>query len=523
MAIISFRSDEIHCKIVYYGPGRGGKTTNLIAIHKALGHQVRGELLSIDTSGDRTLFFDFLPMDLGTIGKFRIKISLYTVPGQVRYNDTRKLVLKGVDGIVFVADSLEARRNNNIESLLNLDDNLRDQGKTTTSLPLVLQFNKRDLTGSRVAVLPVEEMEKDLNPASRFPAFPASALKGDGVRETFKKICMMTVIDVSTKTPEGQRDEPDRVGSLIQRFRRVPVSEKKYKTPDELGEAVGLKIEELFGTMVHDLPPEEPEPQSTVQEQREKVPVAPTSPPSTPGSTPREARSPRGSIAASPPSSASNAQKKAGNTCAEILERIEILMLKLEWEVNPESVREIFQKFMELERFFSADRSALNILAMNRRVLPRFKDPEAVPHRSLLRLLQDSITALKGIHSSQGRQRPSEKLMASITNSYKEIVSSLPVSGAASKSMGETKEQGSRQRYVSLIANFGGTIRSINEVNRRLGKILGVLRQGGGMSGEEISRRLGALENLIAERVEHLSTFHNELVHIGAPTDADIG
>ncbi len=199
MAIISFRSDEIHCKIVYYGPGRGGKTTNLIAIHKALGHQVRGELLSIDTSGDRTLFFDFLPMDLGTIGKFRIKISLYTVPGQVRYNDTRKLVLKGVDGIVFVADSLEARRNNNIESFLNLDDNLREQGKSTSSLPVVLQFNKRDLAGSRVALLPIEDMEKDLNPSSRFASFPASALKGDGVRETFKKICMMTVVDVSTR------------------------------------------------------------------------------------------------------------------------------------------------------------------------------------------------------------------------------------------------------------------------------------------------------------------------------------
>jgi len=199
MAIISFRSDEIHCKIVYYGPGRGGKTTNLIAIHKALGHQVRGELLSIDTAGDRTLFFDFLPMDLGTIGKFRIKISLYTVPGQVRYNDTRKLVLKGVDGIVFVADSLEARRNNNIESFFNMEENLGDQGKTSASLPVVLQYNKRDLEGTKVAVLPMEEMEKDLNAAGDRPSFPASAIKGDGVKETFKKICMMTVVDVSTR------------------------------------------------------------------------------------------------------------------------------------------------------------------------------------------------------------------------------------------------------------------------------------------------------------------------------------
>lgn len=199
MAIISFRSDEIHCKIVYYGPGRGGKTTNLITIHKALGHQVRGELLSIDTAGDRTLFFDFLPMDLGSIGKFRIKISLYTVPGQVRYNDTRKLVLKGVDGIVFVADSLEARKNNNLESFQNLAENLQEQGKNIDDLPVVLQYNKRDLSGSKVALLPVEEMDRDLNPRAKFPSFPASALRGDGVRETFKKICMMTVRDVSAR------------------------------------------------------------------------------------------------------------------------------------------------------------------------------------------------------------------------------------------------------------------------------------------------------------------------------------
>jgi len=199
MAIISFRSDEIHCKIVYYGPGRGGKTTNLITIHKALGDQVRGELLSIDTAGDRTLFFDFLPMDLGTIGKFRIKISLYTVPGQVRYNDTRKLVLKGVDGIVFVADSLEARRNNNVESFENLEENLQKQGKSIQSLPLVLQYNKRDLMGSKVAVIPVDELERYLNVDRRYPSIPASALRGDGVKETFKKICMMTVVDVSAR------------------------------------------------------------------------------------------------------------------------------------------------------------------------------------------------------------------------------------------------------------------------------------------------------------------------------------
>jgi signal recognition particle receptor subunit beta len=199
MAIISFRSDEIHCKIVYYGPGRGGKTTNLVTLHKALGNQVRGELLSIDTAGDRTLFFDFLPMDLGTIGKFRIKISLYTVPGQVRYNDTRKLVLKGVDGIVFVADSLEARRQNNFESLQNLEENLGEQGKNLSSLPLVLQYNKRDLEQSKVPILPVKDLEIDLNSEAKYPSFPASALRGNGVKETFKKVCMMTVMDVGAR------------------------------------------------------------------------------------------------------------------------------------------------------------------------------------------------------------------------------------------------------------------------------------------------------------------------------------
>jgi signal recognition particle receptor subunit beta len=206
MAIISFRSDEIHCKIVYYGPGRGGKTSNLLWIHKALGQQVRGELLSIDTGGDRTLFFDFLPMDLGFIGKFRIKISLYTVPGQVRYNDTRKLVLKGVDGIVFVADSLAARRHNNTESLDNLEENLMDQGKSIRTVPLVFQYNKRDLDDSKVPLLAVEELEKDLNSELHFPSFPASAVTGTGVRETFRKICVMTVVDITRRLLKEQGD-----------------------------------------------------------------------------------------------------------------------------------------------------------------------------------------------------------------------------------------------------------------------------------------------------------------------------
>ncbi len=196
MAIIDFRSNEICGKIVYYGPGRGGKTTNLVTIHRFLGSQAKGELLSIDTSGDRTLLFDFLPMDLGQIGNFRVKLSLYTVPGQVRYNDTRKLVLKGVDGIVFVADSLAIRRERNIESLRNLRDNLSEQGKDVSKIPMVLQYNKRDLEGGRIPILSLDDLEEDLNGDGGYEAFPASALVGDGVKETFKRICMLTVANV---------------------------------------------------------------------------------------------------------------------------------------------------------------------------------------------------------------------------------------------------------------------------------------------------------------------------------------
>ena len=307
---------------------------------------------------------------------------------------------------------------------------------------------------------------------------------------------------------------------------------EKYKTPEELGNAVGMKIEELFGTIVADLPPEEPEPQSTAQEQMKSVPEAPKMPPAPSRNAAVEQRPPAEykpqqpkPLAKSRPEAtsasapASNAQRNIGNSCEELLERIEILVLNLEWEVSPESVREVFQRCTELERFFSQDQTARNILAMNRRVLPRFRGTDAVPHRSLLRLLQGSVTALRSIHSSQGRKRPADELMAAITKSYKEIVSSPALQAAPPGAVAGAGEQSNRQRYVSLVANVGGAIRSIDEVNRRLGKILGVLRQGGGMSGEEISRRLGTLEHLMTERVEQLSSFHTELAHISPPTE----
>jgi hypothetical protein len=305
---------------------------------------------------------------------------------------------------------------------------------------------------------------------------------------------------------------------------------EKYKTPEELGNAVGMKIEELFGTIVADLPPDEPEPQPTAQQQTKSVPEAPKMPSAPPPKTaaeqrphaehkPQQVQPPPKSRpeATSTPASAPNAPRNIENSCEELLERIEILVLNLEWEVSPESVREVFQRCTQLERFFSHDQTARNILAMNRRVLPRFKGTDAVPHRSLLRLLQGSVTALRSIHSSQGRKRPADELMAAITKSYKEIVSSPAPQAAPSRVVDGAGEQSGRQRYVSLVANVGEAIRSIDEVNRRLGKILGVLRQGGGMSGEEISRRLGTLGHLMADGVEQLSSFHTELAHISPP------
>src|SRR3989339_1296669 len=145
MAIFNLKNREIECKIVYYGPGRSGKTTNLEYIFKTYKKQVTDQLVSIDTEGDRTLFFDFLPMGLGKIRGCDVRVQLYTVPGQVQYSSTRKLVLRGVDGIVFVADSLDVRREKNMLSLKDLQQNLKDYGLNIFKIPLVLQYNKRDL------------------------------------------------------------------------------------------------------------------------------------------------------------------------------------------------------------------------------------------------------------------------------------------------------------------------------------------------------------------------------------------
>ncbi|NDY41786.1 GTPase domain-containing protein [Dissulfurirhabdus thermomarina] len=205
MALIDLSKKEIHCKIVYYGPGRCGKTTNLLYIYNTMNENSRGKMLTIETKGDRTLFFDLLPLNLGKVSGFDIRIQLYTVPGQTMYAATRKLVLKGVDGLVFVADSLKVRKAKNIESLEDLRQNLQDYKIDIHEIPLVIQFNKRDLAATPIPILSVEEMEQDLNSELKTATFEASAVKGAGVFETLKEISKRTVRYVATKHLIGPR------------------------------------------------------------------------------------------------------------------------------------------------------------------------------------------------------------------------------------------------------------------------------------------------------------------------------
>lgn len=199
MALIDLGKKEIQCKIVYYGPGRCGKTTNLLYIYHAMSDSDRGKMLTIDTKGDRTLFFDLLPLSLGTVGGFNIRIQLYTVPGQVMYGATRKLVLKGVDGLVFVADPLRVRQERNKDSLADLGKNLADLKMDLETMPLVMQYNKRDLADTPIPTMSIEELQADLNPAKKLAFFEATATTGSGVFETLKEISKMTVRGVAEK------------------------------------------------------------------------------------------------------------------------------------------------------------------------------------------------------------------------------------------------------------------------------------------------------------------------------------
>ena len=185
MSLVNFTTREITCKIVYYGPGRSGKTTNLQYIYSQVPDNRRGRMVSLATQTDRTLFFDFLPLDLGSISGFTTKFQLYTVPGQVYYNATRKLVLQGADGVVFVADSQLRQLDENIESLQNLQANILEYGIDIRTLPMVLQYNKQDLP--RELILSQQELDDALN-FRALPAYAADALHGAGVFETLQAI-----------------------------------------------------------------------------------------------------------------------------------------------------------------------------------------------------------------------------------------------------------------------------------------------------------------------------------------------
>jgi len=204
MAILNLKKRQIECKIVYYGPGRCGKTTNMEHIYKSYKKQITGEMVSIDTEGDRTLFFDFLPMGLGEIKGFDVRVQVYTVPGQVQYRSTRKLVLKGVDGVIFVADSLAVRREKNMLSLKDLQHNLKEYGLNIFKIPLVMQHNKRDLAGEGLPIMAVEQMERDLNRQLKVPSFPASAITGQGVGATLKECLKLTLISLKKEMKLGQ-------------------------------------------------------------------------------------------------------------------------------------------------------------------------------------------------------------------------------------------------------------------------------------------------------------------------------
>lgn len=200
MVSINYSSREVCCKIVYYGPGLSGKTTNLQYVHSKVPGNTRGDLISLATEADRTLYFDFLPINIGTINGFAAKFQLYTVPGQVYYNATRKLVLRGVDGVVFVADSQPDKLDENIESLMNLEENLVEYGYSLDEMPLVIQYNKRDLPG----VMSVAQLEERLNPIGR-PYYEASATIGNGVFDTLKLIIKL-VLDKAKSA--GERTQP---------------------------------------------------------------------------------------------------------------------------------------------------------------------------------------------------------------------------------------------------------------------------------------------------------------------------
>ena len=222
MVSINYASKEVSCKIVYYGPGLSGKTTNLQYVHQKVPNNTRGKLISLATEADRTLYFDFLPINIGSINGFAAKFQLYTVPGQVYYNATRRLVLRGVDGVVFVADSQSDKMDDNLESLSNLKENLEEYGYDIHELPIVIQYNKTDLPSA----LSLEEMDAQLN-EYKWPSFVSSAVTGVGVFDTLKSV-MKLVLERARTGGSRAKPKPSNVEA-----------NKVEKTPERTADAFG--------------------------------------------------------------------------------------------------------------------------------------------------------------------------------------------------------------------------------------------------------------------------------------------
>jgi signal recognition particle receptor subunit beta len=220
MVLFNHATREMTAKIVYYGPGLCGKTTNLMVIFDKLDPKSKGKMLSLATKTDRTLFFDLLPVDIGKVGPFNLKIQLYTVPGQVFYNETRRLVLKGADSVVFVADSQPAMVEANRESFANLLENLEENQIDPNDTPIVIQFNKRDLPG----VLPVEELQEKLG-FEGYPYTEASALRGDGVMETFRLVSKITAKHLFSRLKGGGTTAPKKSSPAIPKVEVKPAPE----------------------------------------------------------------------------------------------------------------------------------------------------------------------------------------------------------------------------------------------------------------------------------------------------------
>jgi signal recognition particle receptor subunit beta len=244
MVLFNAATRELTAKIVYYGPGLCGKTTNLLTVYDSLPQDGRGKMLSLATQTDRTLFFDFLPIELGTIRGMKTRIQLYTVPGQVFYDATRKLVLRGADAVVFVADSQAQALDGNKESFQNLIENLREQGTELEKLPHVIQYNKRDIANA----LPVATLDRELN---RFgaPTFEACATRGTGVRETLKGVALLVLRHLSEKYGGGEEPaSAELFAAPAQAARATLVVPPDLPEPDRAIRATGsgpLEVEDL--------------------------------------------------------------------------------------------------------------------------------------------------------------------------------------------------------------------------------------------------------------------------------------